>query len=180
MAPPTQITLPPFTTLRSPNDGIGNYAEAEQNYKQALVMMRSYGVHNRKLVWIINNLAIVNMYQNKYAQAEEFYKRAQAILIREVGEAHADVGYNLDNLGLIYADQGKYAEAEAAHKRGIAIMEKSLGADHPEVAKGLNNLALLYDAQGRYSEAETLQKRALAIKEKQSRERKAHGGREPG
>jgi CHAT domain-containing protein/Tfp pilus assembly protein PilF len=148
-------------------DGVGDYAEAEQHYEQALVMdEKLYGPQNRKLVWIINNLAIVNMYQGKYAQAEDLYKRSQAILIKEAGEAHADVGYNFDNLGLIYADQGKYAEAEAAHKRGIAIMEKSLGVDHPEVAKGLNNLALLYDAQGRYSEAEALQKRALAIKEK--------------
>src|SRR5438067_3488823 len=102
-------------------EALGKYAEAEQHYKQALAIDgKLFGPGNRKLVWIINNLATVNLYQGKYAEAEGLYKQAQDILIKELGEANADVGYTFDNLGLIYAHQGKYAQAEVAHKRGIA------------------------------------------------------------
>ena len=50
-------------------EALGKYAEAEQHYKQALVIdEKLFGPGNRKLVRTINNLAIVNMYQGKYAR----------------------------------------------------------------------------------------------------------------
>ena len=44
-------------------DALGRYAQAEQHYKEALAIEEKvFGPGNRKIVRIINNLAIVNMH----------------------------------------------------------------------------------------------------------------------
>jgi tetratricopeptide (TPR) repeat protein len=58
----------------------GHYAEAERLGKQALDLCEArFGRDRPHCAWTLNNLANVYKKQSKYAQAEEFYKRALAI-----------------------------------------------------------------------------------------------------
>jgi CHAT domain-containing protein/Tfp pilus assembly protein PilF len=114
----------------------------------------------------LNNLAVLYVAQDRYAEAEPLYKRSLAIDEKALGPDHPNVATALNNLALLYKVQGRYAEAEPLYKRSLAIREKALGPDHTNVATALNNLASLYQEQGRYADAEPLYKRSLAIDEK--------------
>jgi tetratricopeptide (TPR) repeat protein/CHAT domain-containing protein len=144
----------------------GDYGAAlveAQNY-EAVVKAR-FGSNHLRYAYALNSLGLVHWQLGKYAQAEEFYKRALAIDEKLAG-AGQRVAIELDNLGLVLREQGKYAEAEAAHKRALAIFEKVLGPSHVDLGYALHNLAGVYKELGKYAEAAELHKRALAIVEK--------------
>src|SRR6266487_2425146 len=115
----------------------------------------------------LNDLAGLYYAQGKYKQAEPLYKRALAIVEKQLGPEHPDTATSLNNLALLYDAQGKYKQAKRLYKRALAIVEKQLGPEHPNTAGSLNNLAALYRAQGKYEQAEPLYQRALAICEQQ-------------
>ena len=91
--------------------------------------------------------------ENKYAAAEELYKRALAISEQTLGMSHLDVAFTLNNLGNVYTAQDKYRQAEEFFKRALAIREKALGMNHPDVAWTRNDLALLFAKAGNIESA---------------------------
>ena len=114
----------------------------------------------------LNNLALLNNREGKYAEAERLYGHALAIKEQALGPNHSAVATSLSNLAGLYNSQGKYAEAEPLYRRALEIDGKALGSNHPRVATDLNNLTALYDSQGKFAEALPLYKSALEIDEK--------------
>jgi CHAT domain-containing protein/Tfp pilus assembly protein PilF len=115
---------------------------------------------------VLNDLALLYLQQDRYADAEPLLKRALAVREKALGPDHPTVAPELNNLAKLYDDQNRYADAELLYKRALAIHEKWRGPEHPRFANSLNNLAVLYTHQSRYSDAEPLFKRALLIREK--------------
>ncbi len=91
------------------------------------------------------------------------YRRALAICLKALGEAHPHTATSYNNLAVTLEAQGKHAEAEAMHRRALAIRLKALGEAHPDTASSYNNLAATLRAQGKPAEAEAMARRALAI-----------------
>ena len=128
------------------------------------------------------SLAHLEVKENRYAEAEQRYKRILEILEKQPDEEHPEIAIVraifLDQLADLYKKQIRYAEAEEIYKRVLEISEKYQDVEHirldgyfmtlerPNVASSRHKLALLYKAQDRYADAELLYKRALEIDEK--------------
>ena len=145
----------------------GNYpaALAEAQKLEAAVKAR-FGTNHRSYAGTLSELGVVYWSQGKYAEAEEFHKRALALREKVLGLNHPETAQALNRLALVYKDQGKYTEAEMLYKRALAIYESAPGVNREDVALVLNNLAALYWPQRRFAEQESLDRRALAIREK--------------
>ena len=136
----------------------GNYPEAEKQLEAAVKEAEGFGPQDPRLATNLNNLGELYRLQGRYAEAEQHYKWALAVLEKALRPAHPQVATSLNNLAALYHAQGRYAKAEQLYKRSLGIREKTLGPEHPQVATSLNNLGELYRFQGRYAEAEQLYK----------------------
>jgi tetratricopeptide (TPR) repeat protein len=90
-------------------------------------------------------------------------RKALAIRLQALGEAHPDTALSYNNLAVVLADKGKLAEAEAMNRKALAIRLQALGEAHPDTALSYNNLAVVLRGQGRLAEAEAMNRRALGI-----------------
>src|SRR5262249_22507825 len=111
----------------------------------------------------LTNLALTLRAQGKYAEAEEPFRQALAILEKALPAGHPDLATSLNNLATTLHAQGQYAEAEKLYRQALAIREKALPAGHPLLATSLNNLADTLYEQGQYAEAEKLHREAIRL-----------------
>jgi tetratricopeptide (TPR) repeat protein len=72
----------------------------------------------------LNNLADLYRQQGRYADAEEFNKRALAIWEKALGPDHLDVANSLNNLARIYLAGGQVDRAQPASTRAVDIVMK--------------------------------------------------------
>lgn len=110
---------------------------------------------------LLSYMARICKYQQRYAEAEKFYKRSLEITKQLVGENHPDVATHLNNLALLYLEKDHPIEAESLLIQVLEMRKKILGEDHPDLAITQHHLAHLYDTQCRYNEAEPLHLQAL-------------------
>src|SRR5439155_24680865 len=99
-------------------------------------------------------------------RAEEYYRRALAILEKVHGTRNRTIVATVESLGILYRDRGDYAAAEPQFLRALQITEESVGPDHPDVARLLENLARLYSAKGDAANALKCLQRAISIQER--------------
>ncbi|MEN3330879.1 MAG: hypothetical protein V7641_244 [Blastocatellia bacterium] len=152
--------------------GLGHYQEAQKYYQQANdayqkarpLLENTLGPDHPEVATSINDLAVIDAAQGKYAEAEPLLKQSLAILEKVVDQP--DDRYLVDpimNLAECYNAQGKYDEAEALYNRASEIRKKRSPDNPPDLAESLNNLAWLYYEQGKYVQAESLFNKALAM-----------------
>ena len=144
----------------------GNYTEAERQWGSALKEAKRFGRQDPRLATSLNNLGELYRLQGRYAEAEQHYKWALAVLEKALRPAHPQVATSLNNLAALYHAQGRYAGAEQLYKRSLAIKEKALGPDHPSVAATLENYVALLREVGRTDDADKMEARAKAIRNK--------------
>jgi len=101
----------------------------------------------------------------EFSAAKPLLRRALAIVEKNLGEEHTNVGAALNNLASLLQATNRLEAAEPLMRRALAINEQSYGPEHPRVAIGLSNLAHLLQATHRLEEAEPLIRRALEIDE---------------
>jgi CHAT domain-containing protein/tetratricopeptide (TPR) repeat protein len=110
------------------------------------------------------NLADSVEIQNRYAEAEAYYKRALAIFESTPDETQRvysglQPALVLAGLADVYAQQGRYAEAESLYTRSLSFRDQAWKAHV------LVSLADLHKSEGNYGEAERFYRNALAILE---------------
>jgi tetratricopeptide (TPR) repeat protein len=146
---------------------LGDLEGAKLHLHRALeISETSLGREHPDVATNLNSLALLDVMQGRYSDAESLYQRSLQIREKALGSEHPLVSTSLNNLASLYEDQGRYSDAEPLYRRSLAIREKTVGPEDPKVGTILNNLALLLDDQERYSEAESLHQRALKIAEK--------------
>jgi CHAT domain-containing protein/tetratricopeptide (TPR) repeat protein len=145
--------------------GLGNLADAEPLFKDALDMSRRlFKGDHADVASGMNNLAILYWHQNKLADAERLYKDALDMSRRLFKGDHPDVAATENNLANLYLAQGKPADAEPLLKDALEVRRRLFEGDHPLVAQSLTALAALYRQQAKYAAAEPLYKEALAMR----------------
>src|SRR6185436_9755845 len=100
-----------------------------------------------------NNLAQSCRFQEKYLEAEVYYRRAIEIWEGTLGVAHPDLARGLMNLAAHYHERGRETGAEDLYVRAAGIFEAALGKDAPEALVVRNELADVLRAERRYTEA---------------------------
>jgi tetratricopeptide (TPR) repeat protein/DNA-binding XRE family transcriptional regulator len=102
----------------------------------------------------------------QYTQAESLLLKARDILLRTLGEIHADYAQCLNELALLYHYWGRYEQAEALYRQALHIREQLFGTEHMTIAESLNNLGGLFNNWGQYAQAEVFYHRSQLILEK--------------
>ncbi len=92
----------------------GNYAEAEQTYKQAIELIENQATeeYQSKKNQLANSLAIVYKYWGKFDAAESLYQKTLAILIEQYGSDNGEVAVIYHNLAGLNHARGDYQTAE--------------------------------------------------------------------
>lgn len=139
----------------------GNVAEAEQLSCQALeIRMRIQGMAHSavaiEMIWLAGLLTE----QEKFDEAERFYRGAIGIIESAGEDGHYELANTLVKLAALCSAQDRIAEAERCLLRALAIKEKLFGIENLEVAQLQGELAQLYGRQSRHDEAASFSQRA--------------------
>ena len=124
------------------------------------------GENNESVATDANNLALIYLREDKYADSETLYKKAVATEERlgdAAGEATA-----LGGLGTLYDQISKFADAEQAFSQALAANLKALGPQHPLIGLSLDHLAQAYTGEGKFTDAEQTYAKAYASEQKSS------------
>lgn len=136
---------------------LGNYAEAEPLYNEALVIRRNaLPAGHLDIAASLNSLANFYHSQGRYNEAEPLFLETLAIARDGFPKGHSGIAASLNNLAGLYNDQGRYTEAEPLLLEAVETARKALSEGHVDSAASLSNLAIIYKSKGCYAEAETL------------------------
>lgn len=141
----------------------GRYEEAAELYTRAIKLRGE--VDRKRLPNTINDFALLNWDEAKYAEAEQLFMQAKTLYTEQSGPTSEDVATCDTNLGLLYRDMARYDAAEKLMQEGRVIREaQNTGTRDLDIANSLHNIASLDRDQGRFSEAEPLARRGLEIR----------------
>ncbi len=146
---------------------LGDSRKAEEMFRAALAMRtKLFGSEHPEVATSLDNLAVVLMYQDKFAEAETLHRQALSMRRKLLGSNDTTVAESLTGLGTVLWHQGKLSEAEATHRQALALRRKILGDKHPDLAVSLNNLGVVLTAERKLAEAEVILREALALRRK--------------
>jgi len=143
----------------------GEYNNAEAILSNALENS-FYSTNELDEASILNNLALVKIYEGKFNDAEHLLTQTLNIRKQFCGTNNLLIANTLNNLGSLYGRTGKYSDAEPLFLQALDIRRKNLDENNYKIAESLNNLAAVYHVQKKYEQAEILFRNALAIIEK--------------
>jgi tetratricopeptide (TPR) repeat protein len=123
------------------------------------------GKDHRDVGAALVNLGLAQSQAERYADAEQTYRRVIAMREATLGPDAPEVAQVLNNLAVTYKRQERIPEAVDCLRRSLAIREAKLGADHPNVGLVLNNLGNCLRNEKKYAEAEKTLTHARAILE---------------
>jgi tetratricopeptide (TPR) repeat protein len=123
--------------------------EAEQMYRRVLEIQQRDGRDHPSTLAAHNNLAMLLMTTERYAQARAEFAALVAHSKRIVGDEHAMTAIFMSNEGLCLSHMGKLLEAreilETAHQRLLELF----GAEHARTRAAVERLASVYEKLGR-------------------------------
>jgi len=134
--------------------------------KQALQLAEKvFGPDHLNVACAQNSLGIMHAVQNKYVEAEMYFKRSLEIhdKVVQTSKKPVDVAPVLINLALLYRTHGQYGLAEPLYKRALAITLCTYGSWNIGQAPILYDLGELEKAQKNYVKAEEYFKSALDL-----------------
>lgn len=166
------------------------YRDAEPLFQQVLEILEANRPSDPSLAYYFQELAKVYEAQEKYALAEELYRRA--VKFSEALDEPKEflIVRAVDELARFSQARGRYTEAEDLSRRRLAIVEEKIGRhyealtnrlrrrpndknleamiNHAQVpiSEALERVAEICEAQGKYEEAVPLRQRSLEIREK--------------
>jgi tetratricopeptide (TPR) repeat protein len=112
---------------------------------------------------LLNNLGNLYQERHRYAEAEDFLKRALKLIENQVGPSHPDLTFTLTSLGILYTVSGRYTEAENQYQRSLRILEQDKSHFDTRIARVLHGLSVTYARAGRKSEADNSLAQAAEI-----------------
>jgi tetratricopeptide (TPR) repeat protein len=136
---------------------LGVYPDAERQMDRALELRRRVlGEEHPDTLGSMSNLALLYLYQGKYALAEPIFAKVVDLQRRVLGDGHPDTLTSMSNLTLMYRFQSKYTQAEPLVRKVLDGRLRVLGEEHPDTLTSMDNLAVICRSQGKYAEAERL------------------------
>ena len=144
-------------------EGTGQYAEAEQDLRQAHALAVGHHHDPVALDTAQGLTAVVGLRLARHAEGQQWGEMVALPLAQRSGEP-AQEARTLYNLGTVLTRQGELDNARIHLQRALAIWEQAVGPDHPDVADSLNSLSVVFHAQGELDNARVHLQRALVIK----------------
>ncbi len=137
----------------------GQYEEALEWYRRALVLAPRSPRERFALAAANNNLGLLSKKLGSYDHAERYYRRALELF---PAGSMADAGMR-NNLGNLALNRGDLSLAAEYHRAALEL-RLALQPESSSVASSYHNLAVVLRDEGRLQEADPLFAKALAIK----------------
>ncbi|GAB5536271.1 MAG: hypothetical protein Rubg2KO_25200 [Rubricoccaceae bacterium] len=151
----------------SPGDTLTSYDLLAQGVERADALDNQPEVQAA----VFHAIGVVYERLEQHERAEALLRRALALRMETLGEAHPDVASTMNQLAWLLLKEGDYAAAEPLFRNALAIRRAAFGNDHPDVALNLNDLAGLLEDTGETAAAEPLLREALDIRRRRLGER---------
>jgi serine/threonine protein kinase/tetratricopeptide (TPR) repeat protein len=134
------------------------YAEAETVFRDVLATRRRVlGDEHPETADTLTTLAIVLVHDRaRWKEAEELYRSAMEIEMRQVGPDSAYTTRAEEGLANLFGEEGRYADGEPLEREVLRVRLKLLGPDNTDTLLTQRNLACFLMAQGHLQEAEQL------------------------
>ena len=144
----------------------GDYKGAEQHFRNALAIAEKYNLDDRHKGGSCNGIATALRDQEKYAEAEPFFRRALELREKALPAGDERIAYSADGLGASLVALGKPADAEPYLLKAMAIWDRTSDMEACPVARTMNVLALAFQYQRKFDKAEVMYNRAMRTVEK--------------
>ena len=133
--------------------------QAQQDLEKALAIReRLLGPQSLQLADTLNTLGMVHRLQERYVDAERYYRRALAI--QRAHPPTPELGITLNNLGQLAAARGRSKEALELFHQAVETWEGLPGPPNPGMATALNQAGVLAYKNKQYAEATALLEKA--------------------
>jgi tetratricopeptide (TPR) repeat protein len=144
----------------------GDYAKAEQTFQQALHEAERFGADDARVGTTLNDLGQLYRKEKKFADAENAYQRASAILEKVSGADSGEVADVNFNISVLLFDQGRQSIALPYLRRTLATWETQLGGEDVKIAAVLCMMGDAYRLEKDFKAAEDPLHRCADIREK--------------
>jgi tetratricopeptide (TPR) repeat protein len=135
----------------------GKLDEAAPLLQQALAIQeRILPKTHPQIAQVLNQLAVLELKREHYADAEKDFTRMLEINRSVYGDRHYVVGVALLNLGKVYAEEKDNARAERSYRDALSRFTEKLPPGHSATAIARAALGHVLVLQGRCQEAESL------------------------
>jgi tetratricopeptide (TPR) repeat protein len=114
----------------------------------------------------LNNLGLLNLYQERWAVAIPHFREALALELAAHGENHPNEALLRSNLSWCLSGERRFEEAEREGRRAAEVGRKVLGPLHMVTEYAEYRWGWALQHLGRLDEAEAVQRGALAAREK--------------
>ncbi len=111
---------------------------------------------------ILSSLSTVYRSQGRFAEGEDYGRRALDILKRTLDPSHPEIARGLRALAGIHARQGDHLEAERLLEEALAIDIRNFGEAHWSTASTYSNLGYLLRQRAEYQQSEEYYRRSMA------------------
>jgi len=141
---------------------LGEWARAEQYYRQALEIFRGwYGESHFETAASLNMVGRALIQQGRLREARAPLEQALAVRERVFGAGHPSVASTLNEMGLLAQREGRLADAEAAFRRMADIYREAYQDRHYLIGLAVSNLAGVRLDLGHHRDAERLYHEAI-------------------
>lgn len=147
----------------------GRIAEAEALYHDGISRSERAGLQRDPIhLYLVNNLGMLYMTQERYAEADVMLQRA----LQAWRDAHRRAGPDADhaklvsNLAQVVHDRRDYQRADRLYRQAQAELEQLFPDGNGDLAIVLGNRGLMAEEQGQADAALALFTRSLAMREK--------------
>lgn len=144
---------------------LGNYKNAEENYKQALsIAEKNISKKNFNYQRILINLALLYQEAGQLSQARQVYEKALRIAKKRFKSNSPDYAHLLTRYASLMEQEQNYKQARELCEQALRIYQKKFGTLHPSYATTLEQLAHIDLAEQQGEQALTKLHQALDIR----------------
>jgi CHAT domain-containing protein/Tfp pilus assembly protein PilF len=140
------------------------FAEAQDQFEQAVAAARASGTDPAGLASYLNNLGTLLLDVGDYEEAAGIFGESLELQRKVHGEEHPHTVGTLVNLADAMYRQGRLEQSRALHEQALPLREKLFGPESPEVTASLRKLAEVLIDLGDAERAVQLAARAEAVR----------------
>lgn len=143
---------------------LGNYAEAEEQFRSALEKQRSILPSDHPdLAVTLENLGLACSAQNRFQEGRDWMQQALTIRQQALGQRDPLTAQTIHNLAGVTTGLRDFATAESLYREALELRQSQDEPNGAAVAQTARELGELYHRQNRLNEAERCYEQALTL-----------------
>lgn len=143
---------------------LGDYARAENYFKQSLAYLKKYtSGYPTKVAWAMEQLGEVYSELGNNKNAVQLFEKALLLYRKDPLNNHSNIARATANVSYVYKEMGDYNHSEELLKESLILYKKYDSKNHVGIAWVLLYLGYLYQDLGYYEKAKDYYAQSLTI-----------------